>query len=95
MDKVSKRRNKALIRNCHEFICDSFSFATFNFKCNLLKRAKIIELHSRVIPESVKLSLEELFELQKLVGELGGLGDWITLEIHFTDGSCYFVSFYY
>ena len=66
-------------------------FATFTF--NFAKKVKHIYLISDVEPYCEQLSVKELFELQRELRQLGGLANWITLEIHFVNGTFSYMSF--
>lgn len=82
MDRLSRRRS------CRDVKYDKSLFVIYNFNHSKLKEAKSIELHTRVVPGPIELSMEELMMLQKLVRELGGLKELVTLKFYFNDKSC-------
>lgn len=82
MDRLSRRRS------VREVKYDKSFFVIYNFNRSTLKEAKSIELHTRVMPGPIELSMEELMMLQKLVRELGGLKELVTLKFYFNDKTC-------
>lgn len=67
-------------------------FSTFTFK--FAKKVDYISLLCDIEPYTCQdLSVKQLFELQKELRRIGGLANWITLEIHFADETFSYMSF--